>query len=83
MVKEIVLIILLINGELSLPPFPFEGTMHECFEYGHKLRVEYAVYREGRQYGAPDFRFDAMLQGWYLKDGIGTFQGFICEVDLS
>ena len=83
MVKEIVLIIILINGELSLPSFPFEGTMHKCVEYGHKLRVEYAVYREGRQYGAPDFRFDAMLQGWYLKDGIGTFQGFICEVDLS
>ena len=79
MVKEIILILLLINGEVSLPSFPFQGDVHECFEYGHKLREEYAVYLPGRQYGAPDFKFDAMLQGWYLKDGIGTFQGFICK----
>jgi len=28
MVKEIILIILLFNGELRLPSMPFEGTVH-------------------------------------------------------
>ena len=66
MVKEIVLILLLINGELSLSSFPFEGTIHECFEYGDKLRIELATYNEERN-------------AWFLKDGIGTWQGFICN----
>ena len=66
MVKEIVLIILLINGELSLPSFPFEGTVHECFEYGDKMRVELATYNKDRN-------------AWFLNDGSGTWQGFICE----
>ena len=79
MVKEIILILLLINGEISLPSFPFQGDVHECFAYGDELRVKYATYSEGRQYGAPNFRFDGMLQGWYLKSGIGTWQGFICK----
>ena len=66
MVKEIVLIILLINGELSFPSFPFEGTVHECFEYGDKMRIELATYNEKHN-------------AWFLKDGSGTWQGFICE----
>ena len=66
MVKEIVLIILLINGELSLPSFPSEGTVYECFKYGDKLRVELATYNEEQN-------------AWFLNDGSGTWQGFICE----
>ena len=67
MVKEIILIILLFNyGELSLPSFPFEGTVMECFEYGDKLRIELATYN--REHNA-----------WFLNDGIGTWQGFICQ----
>ena len=66
MVKEIILIIFLINGELSLPSFPFEGTVHECFKYGDKMRVELATYDDEKNV-------------WYLKQGIGTWQGFICE----
>ena len=66
MVKEIILILLLINGELSLPSFPFEGTVHECFEYGDQLRVELATYNNERNV-------------WFLKDGSGTWQGFICQ----
>ena len=66
MVKEIVLILLLINGELSLPSFPFEGTVMECFEHGDKMRVELATYNEERNV-------------WFMKDGSGTWQGFICE----
>ena len=66
MVKEIVLILLLINGELSLSSFPFEGTVHECFAHGDKLRVELATYNEERNV-------------WFLKEGIGTWQGFTCN----
>ena len=65
MVKEIVLIILLFNGELKLTPFPFEGTVHECFAHGDKLRMELATYNEDRN-------------AWFLNDGSGTWQGFIC-----
>ncbi len=66
MVKEIVLILLLINGELSFPSFPFTGTVHECFKYGDKMRVELATYNNERN-------------AWFLSDGSGTWQGFICE----
>jgi len=70
MVKEIILIILLFNGEVSLPSFPFEGTIHECFEYGEKLRIEFSEHRWVEE--------DIIKSGWYLKNGIGTFQGFMC-----
>ena len=66
MVKEIILIVFLINGELSLPSFPFGGTVHECFEYGDKMRVELSTYNEEQN-------------AWFLNDGSGTWQGFICE----
>ena len=66
MVKELVLIVLLFNGELSLPSFPFEGTVHECFKYGDKLRTELATYNDERY-------------AWFLKEGIGTWQGFMCK----
>ena len=66
MVKEIVLIIFLFNGELSLPSFPFEGTVMECFAHGDKLRIELATYNEEHN-------------AWFLNDGIGTWQGFICQ----
>ena len=65
MVKEIVLIILLFNGEVSLPSFPFEGTIRECFAYGDKLRTELTTYNEERNI-------------WFLNDEMGTWQGFIC-----
>ena len=66
MVKEIVLILLLVNGELSLPSFPFEGTVMECFEHGDKMRIELATYNNQRN-------------AWLLNDGSGTWQGFFCE----
>ena len=66
MVKEIILIILLFNGEAKLVSFPFEGTIHECFEYGNKLRIELAIYNEERN-------------AWFLNDGPRPWQGYICE----
>ena len=73
MVKEIVIIVLLFNGEVSLPSFPFGGTIHECFEYGEKLREELSDHTWNYKGLGP------MSHGWYLKDGIGTWQGFICN----
>ena len=66
MVKEIILIIMLFNGEGRLVSFPFEGTVMECFAYGDQLRVKHAIYNEERN-------------AWFLKDRVGTWQGFICE----
>ena len=66
MVKEIVLIIFLFNGELSLPSFPFKGTVMECLEHGDKMRIEHATYNNERNI-------------WFLNDGPGTWQGFICQ----
>jgi len=65
MVKEIILIILLFNGEAKLVSFPFEGTVDECFAYGNELRVKHATYNEEQN-------------AWFLNDGPGTWQGFIC-----
>tara|TARA_R110002020_G_scaffold5864_4_gene24151 strand:- start:748 stop:948 length:201 start_codon:yes stop_codon:yes gene_type:complete len=66
MVKEIVLIILLFNGELSLISIPFAGTVHECFAHGAQLRIEHATYNEEQN-------------AWFMNQGPGTWQGFICE----
>jgi hypothetical protein len=66
MVKEIILIILLFNGEAKLVSFPFEGTVEECFAYGNELRVKHATYNEEQN-------------AWFMNQGPGTWQGFICE----
>ena len=66
MFKEIVLIILLFNGELKLQSIPFEGTVHECFAYSDKLRVKLATHNEEQNI-------------WFMNDGPGTWQGFICQ----
>ena len=66
MVKEIILIILLFNGEAKLVSFPFEGTVGECFAYGNELRVKHATYNEEQN-------------AWFMNQGPGTWQGFICE----
>ena len=72
MVKEIVLIIILFSyGELSLPSFPFEGTVMECLDYGNELRVKLSEYRWNEE--------EHMKSGWFLKDGSGTWHGFMCQ----
>ena len=76
MVKELVLIILLFNGEMLLKPYNliigrsihshWKGTVIECLDYSDKLRVELSTYNEE-------------INAWFLKDGMGTWQGFICQ----
>ena len=76
MVKEIILIILLFNGEMLLKPYNFivgnsihshwKGTVMECLKYGDKLSEELSTYNDKRNI-------------WFLNDGSGTWQGYICE----
>ena len=83
MVKEIILIILLFNGEILLKPYGliigssirshWGGTVMECLKYGDQLREELSEYKEFGLTGK------AIDQGWYLHDGTGTWQGFICQ----
>ena len=81
MVKEIVLIILLFNGEMLLKPYNLiigssirshlGGTVMECLDYGDKLREELSEYKWNEE--------EHMKSGWFLKDGSGTWQGFMCQ----
>ena len=81
MVKEIVLIILLFNGEVLLKPYNLiigssvhshlGGTIMECLEYGDQLRFELSTHRWVEE--------DLMKSGWYMNDGSGTWQGYICR----
>ena len=76
MVKEIVLIILLFNGETLLKPYNliigssvrshWGGTIMECLEHGDQLRTELATYNNEQNI-------------WYMNNRIGTWQGFICQ----
>ena len=44
--------------------------VNECAMYANDHREAIATYKEFH---------DAMKNGYYLNDGRGTFQGFICE----
>jgi len=80
MIKEIVLIILLFNGEVLLKPHNLiigssvhshlGGTMMECLEYGDQLREELSTHKWVEE--------DIMKSGWYMNDGSGTWQGYTC-----
>ena len=80
MVKEIVIILLLFNGEMLLKSYNliigsslrshWGGTTMECLDYGDKLRLELSTHRWVDE--------DLMKSGWYMNDGSGTWQGYIC-----
>ena len=73
MVKSIVLILLLFNGDVVLKEVKFDGTLMECLAHGDTLREELSEYKEFGLSGK------AIDQGWYLKNGPGTFQGYFCK----
>ena len=73
MVKSIVLILLLFNGDVVLKEVKFNGTLMECLAYGDTLREKLAEYKELGLTG------EAIDQGWYLKAGPATFQGYFCK----
>ena len=81
MVKEIVVILLLFNGEMLLKSYNliigsslrshWGGTTMECLDYGDKLRLELSTHKWVEE--------DLMKSGWYMNDGSGTWQGYICR----
>ena len=81
MVKTLVIIILLFNGTVVKDHISFNPPIDvmDCWAFGNAYHELMSTYRWGDQYGAPDFKFDAMRQGWYLNDGRGTIQGHYCE----
>tara|TARA_Y100001951_G_scaffold103760_1_gene113385 strand:- start:2136 stop:2369 length:234 start_codon:yes stop_codon:yes gene_type:complete len=72
-VKYLVLLLLSFDGEMIKERLEFERpvTVMECSEFAEEHRDAISVHKwfEGK---------DIMKSGYYLKDGRGTFQGYIC-----
>jgi len=72
MVKTLIILILLFDGTLVKETLDFVKPVevHECLMYADDHREVIATYKEFE---------DSLRNGWYLNDGRGTIQGFICE----
>jgi hypothetical protein len=72
MVKTLVILILLFDGTLLKESYELARPMdvHECLLLADDHREALSTYKEFE---------DVMKNGWYLNDGRGTVQGFICE----
>ena len=72
MAKTLVILILLFDGTLLKERYDLSRPMevHECLMFGDAHRESISTYKEFD---------DAMRNSWYLIDGRGTIQGFICE----
>jgi len=79
--KALIIVILLFNGTVFKQFIEFNPPINlmDCLALGDAYREIFSTHRWGDQQGAPDFRFDAMRQGWYLNDGSGTIQGHYCD----
>ena len=71
MVKTLVILILLFDGTLLKESYELTRPMgvHECFLFADDHREAISTYKEFE---------DSMKSGYYLNDGRGTVQGFIC-----
>jgi|TARA_Y100001963_G_scaffold93864_1_gene129341 hypothetical protein len=72
MVKTLVVLILLFDGTVIPEKYDLSRPMevHECLLFADDHREAIATYKEFD---------DAQKNGYYLNDGRGTVQGFICE----
>ena len=72
MCKTLIILILLFDGTLLKESYDLARPMevHECLMFGDIHREAISTYKEFN---------DAIRNGWYLNDGRGTIQGFICE----
>ena len=72
MVKTLVILILLFDGTLLQERYDLSRPMdvHECLMFADDHREAIATYREFE---------NSIRNGFYLNDGRGTVQGFICE----
>ena len=71
MCKTLIILILLFDGTLVKEPLEFEKpvTVADCLMFADDHREAIAIYKDNDDY----------TSGWYLNDGRGTVQGFICE----
>jgi hypothetical protein len=72
MCKTLIILVLLFDGTLLKEEYELSRPMevHECLMYADDHREVISTYKEFD---------DAMKNGYYLNDGRGTIQGFICE----
>ena len=66
MAKTLIILILLFDGTLIQERYNLtrEMSVHECLQYGDDHREAIAEYKEFK---------NTLKNGWYLKDGRGTF----------
>jgi len=72
MCKTLIILILLFDGTLLKESYVLARPMevHECLLFADDHREAIAVYKEFN---------NPMRNGFYLNDGRGTVQGFICS----
>jgi len=72
MAETLIILILLFDGTLVKEKYDLARPIgvHECLMYADDHREVIATYKEFK---------DSLKNGWYLNDGRGTIQGFICE----
>ena len=70
MVKTLIIMVLLFDGEVVLEKYDLSRSMeiHECLMLADEHREAISTYKS-----------DGLKQGWYLNNNSGTIQGFICE----
>ena len=72
MCKTLIILILLFDGTLLKESYELSRPMevHECLLFADDHREAISTYKE----------FDNIMKNvWYLNDGTGTIQGFICS----
>ena len=68
MCKYLILLLLSFEGEVIKERLEFTRPMdvYDCMDFGNDHRELIATYNNDKN-------------AWFLNDGRGTFQGFICE----
>ncbi len=68
MCKYLILLLLSFEGEVIKERLEFTKPMdvYDCMDFGNEHREQIATYNGDKN-------------AWFLNDGSGTFQGFICE----
>ena len=68
MCKYLIILLLSFEGEVIKEKLEFTRPMnvYDCMDFGNDHREQIATY-------------DGDKNAWFLYDGRGTFQGFICE----
>ena len=81
MVKSLVILILLFNGDVFYQQINFSPPIDlmDCLALGDAYREAMTTHSWGDPLGPPGFGFDHSRNGWYLNDGTGTIQGYHCS----